>query len=115
MEKDEINFLKKENETLRREIAKIVNSLKMESDSTTQHIKKIYQRIKLIDNYIASVDKQGVSDITWVCQRIADIHDIIAPIEDKIFPKAKSTRKQLKSIVGPRQLGAGENLDRRKR
>ncbi len=113
MENNEIKQLKKENSDLKLEVAKLISTLKMESDSTTKHIKTLYERIKLLDDYIGKIDKRGTKDLKYVTQHIADLHDIIGPIEQKIFPAAKNARKQLASIVGPKRLGSGKNWDKK--
>jgi hypothetical protein len=107
MENEEIKRLKKEIGGLKLEVAKIHNTLKMESDSTTKHIGSIYKRI-------AKLDDRCVADLKYLCQHIANLHDIIDPIEQKIFPNAKAARKKIAAIVGPKRLGAGNDLDKKK-
>lgn len=113
MEIDEIKRLKKENGDLKAEVARLGYALKIETDSTTKHIKILYQHIKSLDNYIGKIDKRQTKDQWFLCQHIADLHDIVSPIEDKIFPAAKSARKQLKSIIGRKKLADGKDLDKR--
>jgi hypothetical protein len=107
MEKREILRLEKENADLKAELVKVICTLKMESDSTTKHIKCLYQRIKLLDDYIGRIEKN-------LSQHIANLHDIVAPIEQKIFPAAKNTRKQIASIIGPKSLGARKDTDKKR-
>lgn len=110
-----IAHLRKENGDLKLELAKVVRTLKMESDSTTKHIKKLYERIKLLDNYIGRIDKRETDTLKFLSQHIADLADIVAPIEQKIFPDAKKNRDQLASIIGKRKFGAdGKNWDKKK-
>jgi hypothetical protein len=103
----------KENADLKVEIAKLWSVLKKESDSTTKHVGEIYKRIKLINDYTAIIDKRETKAFGILSQHIADLHDIVAPIEQKLFPAAKNTRRQISSIIGPKQLGAGKDLDKK--
>jgi hypothetical protein len=102
-----IKRLKKENGDLKLEVARLWHTLKLETASTSKHIKHIYQQIGILDK------REHAEDVAFT-EHIANIYDIILPIEDKIFPNAKETRKQLTSIVGRKRLGAGKDLDKRK-
>jgi hypothetical protein len=44
---------------------------------------------------------------------IANLVDIVSPIEDKIFPRAKDTRRQMKTIIGPRNLFSTAKWDKK--
>jgi len=51
---------------------------------------------------------------TSAYQHVADLYDIIWPIEAKVLPKARAERQRLKALLGPKKLGQGEAWDKRK-
>ena len=50
---------------------------------------------------------------TGAYQHIANLHDIVRPIEDQIFPHARAARKKMKEIVGESSIFANKKWDKK--
>ncbi len=103
-----IKQLKKEIGDLKLELARVKHLLALETKSSTRHIGEIYKRIKMLDD-------RGVEDFKKLAAHIMNLHDMVEPIEQKLFPKAKATRQQLAEIIGTRRVGAGAKFDKKKK
>lgn len=107
-EREIIKQLKKEIGDLKLELARVRHLLALETKSSTKHIGEIYRRIKMLDDI-------EVEDFKKLAAHIMNFHDMVEPIEQKLFPKAKATRQQLAAIIGTRRVGAGAKFDTKKK
>ena len=92
MKNTEIIKLNKEIAVLKKELASLKELQNRDFKETHKLIKEVY---------------------TNAYQRIADLYDIVWPIEDKVLPNARRARFELKAILGTKKLGAGTKLDKR--
>lgn len=102
-----IKQLKKEVGDLKLELARLHHVMKLESDDTTKHVKYIYKYLKMLDD-------RGLGDFKKLAGHIMNLHDMVEPIEQKLFPKAKATRQQLSSIIGTKRVWDGAKFDKKK-
>ena len=93
-QKEDIAFLKAEIESLKSKVTALEKTQDRDFVEINNLIKEVY---------------------TNAYQYIADIHDIIRPIEQKIFPNARQTRKQIEAIVGKAHLQSRLDLDKKNR
>jgi hypothetical protein len=89
MEGDEIQRLRAEIEYLKGEINELHGMfnrvLKFELKATTKHLRELYKRTRGVNVF----SRNG----------IRALHDIVSPIEEKIFPEVSKARQQLMDIV----------------
>lgn len=85
IESDEIKRLKGEIEYLKGEIAELYHLLNLEIRSSSKHLKELYKRVKKVNKY--SNDS------------IANLYDIVFPIEQTIFPGVSRARQALTDIA----------------
>jgi hypothetical protein len=96
-----IEFMRKEIGDLKSEIAKLHHMLKLESDSTTKHINELYKR--------------GADTHNYSINNISTLYDIVAPIEEKIFPNVSRVRQQLTAIVEKPAQDSGDKPGKQNR
>src|ERR1700730_18628757 len=91
---DETERLKAEIEYLKGEISELHSMcnriLKFELKATAQHLQELYKRTRQV-----SVFSRNGSNA---------LHDIVSPIEEKIFPGVSRARQQLAAIVKNAEL-----------
>jgi hypothetical protein len=81
----EIDLMRKEISVLTKEILRLHAMLKRESDSSTKHINELYQR----------TNKTSRS----VMNHLSILYDMVAPIEEKLFPGVSRARQQLACLA----------------
>lgn len=98
-DRDEIERLKGEIEYLKSEITELHNIfnrvLKFELKATAKHLQELYKRTRQVTVFSTN--------------GITALHDIVAPIEEKIFPGVSTARQQLAAIVKNAELGSNDD------
>jgi hypothetical protein len=82
---NEIERLKAEIEYLKGEVANLYHLLGKEVHSSSRHIQVLYKRVKKVNKYSNDA--------------IANLYDMVSPIEEKLFPGVSKARQKLTDIV----------------
>lgn len=96
---DEIEQLKTEIDCLKGEIIELHNMFnritKLDLKATTKHLQELYKRTQRVTIFSTN--------------SIVALHDIVAPIEEKIFPGVSKAREQLATIVKTAKADANDS------
>jgi hypothetical protein len=82
---DEIKRLKGEVEYLKGEISQLYHLLNKETHSASRHINELYKRVKKVNK--------------WSNDSLANLYDIVMPIEERLFPSVSKARQALTNII----------------
>lgn len=82
---DEIERLKAEIEYLKGEISQLYHLVNKEAHSATGHINELYKRVKKVNK--------------WTNDSLANLYDIVMPIEERLFPSVSKARQALTDII----------------
>jgi hypothetical protein len=89
---NEIELLKMEVAALRNELDVLRNNCVTYADGTVEDIKYIHRYLKMLDD-------QGLSHLRLLVDSILHLHDVVGPIEQKIFPEVSEARLQLAAVM----------------
>jgi len=92
MSNKELDVLQAEINHLKAEIANIDRIMEAHARDVTDHIKYIYK-------YLKTLDDRSVDNLRFHNEYIANLYDIVEPIEQKIFPGVSKARRQLAALT----------------
>jgi hypothetical protein len=102
-----ISLMRKEINDLKMEIVRMRGVINFESDDVTGHIKRINKFLNVLDD-------RSIKHFKFHNESIANLYDIVEPIEEKMFPGVSKARRQLAALVKKSEQDSGKGRGKTK-
>jgi hypothetical protein len=91
-----------------RELLERIMILEREKASLSLLVTELSKKFAELSEEVEDEATRSVSDFKYLCQHIADIHDLLHPVVDKTFPNYARDQQQINDIRNPKTRPSGK-------